>query len=374
MGLSWVIAGGGTGGHVTPALALGEVISKRGDRVLFIGSDRGLEARLVPQAGFELVALPSRQVMGRGVAGRAAGALAILAATFRARRELARARAELVVSVGGYAAMPTVIAAATRHTPLALVEPNAIPGRANRLAARFCRRIFVGFEAAAARLASHGGRRSTGRVRCVGIPLREALVAAFEEPSQARRPSPPYHLLVFGGSQGARQINDAVMAALPRLAGLPIEIFHQAGENDRERVAAAYAEAGVPGQVVAFEHDMPARYRWADLALCRAGALTVAELALAGLPSLLVPYPYAADDHQAANARELEQAGAAVRLDGPGETALSGDRLAEALGELLSNPERLVAMRGAASGLARPRAAQDVVEECVRMLEEHSSS
>jgi UDP-N-acetylglucosamine--N-acetylmuramyl-(pentapeptide) pyrophosphoryl-undecaprenol N-acetylglucosamine transferase len=374
MGLSWVIAGGGTGGHVTPALALGEVIAKRGDRVLFIGSDRGLEARLVPQAGFELVALPSRQVMGRGVAGRAAGALAILAATFRARREIARAHADLVVSVGGYAAMPTVIAAVTRHTPLALVEPNAIPGRANRLAARFSQRIFVGFEAAAPRLASRGGRRSAGRVRCLGIPLRETLVAAFDEASQTRRPSPPYHLLVFGGSQGARQINEAVMAALPRLADLPIEIFHQAGESDREAVAAAYAEAGVPGQVVAFEPDMPARYRWADLALCRAGALTVAELALAGLPSLLVPYPYAADDHQAANARELEQAGAAVRLDGPGEMALSGDRLADALGELLCEPERLVAMRGAASGLARPRAAQDVVEECVRMFEEDSSS
>jgi len=374
MGLSWVIAGGGTGGHVTPALALGEVISKRGDRVLFIGSDRGLEARLVPQAGFELVALPSRQVMGRGVAGRAAGALAILAATFRARREIARAHADLVVSVGGYAAMPTVIAAVTRHTPLALVEPNAIPGRANRLAARFCQRIFVGFEAAAPRLASRGGRQSAGRVRCLGIPLRETLVAAFEEASQARRPSPPYHLLVFGGSQGARQINEAVMAALPRLADLPIEIFHQAGESDREGVAAAYAEAGVPGQVVAFERDMPARYRWADLALCRAGALTVAELALAGLPSLLVPYPYAADDHQAANARELEQVGAAVRLDGPGEAALSGDRLADALDELLCEPERLVAMRGAASRLARPRAAQDVVEECVRMFEEYSSS
>jgi UDP-N-acetylglucosamine--N-acetylmuramyl-(pentapeptide) pyrophosphoryl-undecaprenol N-acetylglucosamine transferase len=312
--------------------------------------------------------------MGRGIAGRAAGALAILAAAFRAHREIARARADLVVSVGGYAAMPTVIAAVIRRTPLALVEPNAIPGRANRLAARFCQRIFVGFEAAAPRLARRGGRQSTERVHCLGIPLRETLVAAFEEASQARRPSPPYHLLVFGGSQGARQINEAVMAALPRLADLPIEIFHQAGESDREGVAAAYAEAGVPGQVVAFERDMPARYRWADLALCRAGALTVAELALAGLPSLLVPYPYAADDHQAANARELEQAGAAVRLDGPGEAALSGDRLADALGELFSEPERLVAMRGATSGLARPRAAQDVVEECVRMFEEHTRS
>jgi len=374
MSLSWVIAGGGTGGHVTPALALGEVISKRGDRVLFIGSDRGLEARLVPQAGFELVTLPSRQVMGRGAIGRAAGSLAILTAAFRARRELARARAELVVSVGGYAAMPAVIAAVTRRTPLALVEPNAIPGRANRLTARFCQRVFVGFEAAATRLGDRGGQRSTRRLRCVGIPLREALVATFEEPSQVRRPSPPFHLLVFGGSQGARQINQAVMAALPRLAELPVEIFHQAGESDRERVAAAYAEAGVSGRVVAFERDMPARYRWADVALCRAGALTVAELALAGLPALLVPYPYAADDHQSANARELERAGAAVRLDGPGERALSGDRLADALSELFAEPEQLVAMRAAASGLARPRAAQEVVEECVRMLEERSGA
>lgn len=365
MTLSWVIAGGGTGGHVTPALALAEVVSKRGDRVLFIGSDRGLEAELVPQAGFDLVALPSRQVAGRGALGRVAGALAILGAALRARRELARVGADLVVSVGGYAAMPAVVAAAVRRTPLALVEPNAVPGRANRLAARFCQRVFVGFEAASEKLPRGGDER---RLRCVGIPLREALVAAFEEPPPERRPAPPYRLLVFGGSQGARQINEAVIEALPLLAKLPLEIFHQTGEPDCERVAAAYSKTGVTGRVVPFEHDMPARYRWADIALCRAGALTIAELALAGLPALLVPYPYAADDHQAANARELERAGAALRVDGPGELALSGQRLADALGELFAEPERLVAMRTAAKEVARPRAARDVVEECVRML------
>jgi len=365
MKLSWVVAGGGTGGHVTPALALGEVISKRGDRVLFIGSDRGLEAELVPKAGFELIALPSRQVAGRGVFGRAAGALTILAAARRARRELARVDADVVVSVGGYAAMPAVVAAAVRRTPLALLEPNAVPGRANRLAARFCRRVFVGFETAAEQLKGGGGEQ---KLRCVGIPLREALVTAFEKPASARRPEPPYHLLIFGGSQGARQINEAVMAALPRLAELPLEIFHQAGEQDRERVAAAYSEANVSGQVVAFEHDMPARYRWADVAVCRAGALTIAELALAGLPALLVPYPHAADDHQAANARELARAGAALRLDEPGELTLSGQRLIDTLGGLLAEPERLVAMRAAAAGLARPQAAREIVEECVRML------
>jgi len=369
--MSFAIAGGGTGGHVTPALALGEAIRRRdaGDRILFIGSDRGLEARLVPESGFELEALGSRQVMGRGVLGRIAGAIAILGASVRAWRVLGRFRPDVVISVGGYAAMPAGLAAIARRVPLVLVEPNAVPGRVNRMLARFARRIFVGFEAAGRSLAR--GRRPNADgdpdVRCFGIPLRARLVDAFCDRSAPRRkPAPPFRLLVFGGSQGARQINDAMRDALPRLASLPLEVFHQTGEADRERVALAYAEAGVPAQVVAFERDMPARYRWADLAVCRSGALTVAELALAGLPALLVPYPYAADDHQAANAAELEEAGAALRLDA---RALDGEALADALIGLFHEPARLEAMAAAAAELGRPDAASRIVADCSTLAE-----
>jgi UDP-N-acetylglucosamine--N-acetylmuramyl-(pentapeptide) pyrophosphoryl-undecaprenol N-acetylglucosamine transferase len=339
MALSWIIAGGGTGGHVTPALALGEAIARReaGDRILFIGSDRGLEARLVPEAGFQLEALPSRQVMGLGPLGRVLGALSILRAALHAQRAIGRFRADLVVSVGGYAAMPSVIAAALRRTPLILVEPNAQPGRVNRLAARVARRVFVGSPAAVERL---GLDPDSQRARCVGVPLRESLIAAFRNAPERRPLEAPYHLLVFGGSQGARQINQAVMDALPLLGDLPLRVFHQAGEADRERVEAAYAKSGIEAEVVDFEPEMPKRYRWADLALCRSGALTVAELALAALPALLVPYPFA------------------------------GERLAAALRELLDDPSLLAAMSGAASDLGRPDAAHRVIQECVALLEE----
>ncbi len=374
MAMSYAIAGGGTGGHVTPALALGEAIRERApeDRVLFVGSDRGLEARLVPEAGFDLEALPSRQVMGRGPLGRLAGAWSILSSAVSAWRLFGRSRPDVVISVGGFAAMPAGLAAVARGIPLVLVEPNAIPGRVNRLLARFARAICVSFDAAGRRF-DPGFEADAGeasRVRQVGTPLRRALIEAFRaDAGHERKPAPPYRLLIFGGSQGARQINEAVIGALPRLSGLPLVFFHQTGEADRERVAAAYAEAGVEAEVVAFEPDMPSRYRWADLALCRAGALTTSELALAGLPALLVPYPYAADDHQSANAEALERAGAGRRLDA---RAFDADRLADALSELVAEPARLEAMTRAAVGLGRPEAAREVVETCVRLVEGRS--
>ena len=363
MALRWAITGGGTGGHVTPALALGEVIRERGDDVLFIGSDRGLEARLVPEAGFALVALRSRQVMGRGPAGRLLGIASLLLATLPALRALHRFRADIVISVGGYAALPATLAARLLRRPLILVEPNAIPGRVNRLCARLAALVFTGFESARTRFPALGD--APERVRCVGIPLRRALVEAFRGTREARTGTRPLHLLVFGGSQGARQLNEAMIEALPRIAEAEIEVFHQTGERDRARVADAYTKSGVDAVVAAFEPDMPARYRWADLALCRAGALTVAELALAGLPALLVPYPYAADDHQRANARELEAAGAARCLEAG---ALDGERVAREIVGLASEPDALSAMSAAARERGRPRAAEEIVAQCAALL------
>ena len=358
---SWVIAGGGTGGHVTLALALGEEIVRRGEQVLFIGTDRGFEAKLVPQAGFDLVLLPARQVMGRNLIGSALGALSLVTSALPAARTLRRVRADAVLSVGGYAAMPAILAAAALRIPIALLEPNAIPGRVNRLAARLARDVFVGFEATKSHLGS-----AASRAECVGIPLRRGLIERFAGAGTRRKPASPFRILVFGGSQGARQINDAMIAALPELSPLPIEIFHQTGENDRERVEAAYREAGVRAQVVAFEPNMPERYGWADIAICRSGAITVGELALAGLPSILIPYPYAADDHQAANAAALEAAGAAIRID---SRDLDPEVIVDALCKWFEAPERLGAMSEAAFGLARPNAAAAVIDACSERLE-----
>jgi UDP-N-acetylglucosamine--N-acetylmuramyl-(pentapeptide) pyrophosphoryl-undecaprenol N-acetylglucosamine transferase len=299
--------------------------------------------------------------MGRSLVGRALGVLSLLAAALPARRELARVRADAVISVGGYAAMPAILAARLRRTPIALLEPNAIPGRVNKLAARFASDVFVGLEATRRHLGA-----AAARAHCVGIPLRRALIERFQSAGTRRKPVSPFRVLVFGGSQGAKQINDAMIAALPDLTPLPVEVFHQTGEADRERVAAAYREAGVEAQVVAFEPDMPSRYAWADVAVCRSGAITVGELALAGLPSILVPYPFAADDHQAANAAALEEAGAALRMD---SRALDPDAIVDALCRWFEQPDRLQAMSEAAFGLARPNAAAAVIDACTRRLE-----
>jgi len=360
----WVVAGGGTGGHVMPALALAEQIRKRGDEVLLIGTDRGLETRLVPEAGFDLLALPAQPIYGRSLSAQLRTIPATARACWSAWRALGDFGTDFAISVGGYASVPAAIAAALRQIPLAIVEPNAIPGRANRGVARLAKLIFVQFERATAVFAEAG---AAGRVRDTGVPLREKLVATFAGAHARRSAKPPFRLLVAGGSQGARQINNAMIEAAQRLDASQIEIFHQAGEADRERTEAAYRAAGLTAEVVAFEPDMPARYRWADLALCRAGALTVAELALAGLPSLLVPYPFAADDHQTANAAALVAAGAAQMLD---ENPLGGRRVAAALHDVFEDPAQLAAMGDSAAKLARPDAAARIVEACARRLEE----
>ena len=381
MALKFAIAGGGTGGHVTPALALGEAISQRGDEVVFIGSDQGIETRLVPDAGFELVALRSRQVMGRGFFGRAMGILAILAAVRGAHRALRDFGADGVISVGGYAAMPASIAAVMRRTPLFLVTLDAIPGRVARLSARYARIVFSGFDRMRCDESPDGSpdtssdgpahapaKGRSGNSRCFGVPLRRALTQAFANAPTRRKPEPPFRVLVFGGSQGARQINEAMMAALPLLKELPLEIVHQSGTADRERVASAYALHGVDATVLDFEPDMPSRYLWADIAICRAGALTVAELALAGLPALLIPYPFASDDHQSANAEELAKVGAAQRIQGLGQAGEHAEVLYEALAKLLARPETLLVMSAAARGRARPDAALAIVDECAKAL------
>jgi UDP-N-acetylglucosamine--N-acetylmuramyl-(pentapeptide) pyrophosphoryl-undecaprenol N-acetylglucosamine transferase len=258
--------------------------------------------------------------------------------------------------------MPAVLAAVSLRVPVFLVEPNAVPGRVNRLSARVARLIFAGNDAVA------GWLRASlrERIRVTGVPLRRALLNAFPAQQARRKPEPPIRLLIFGGSRGAKQINDVVVDALPALAKLPLEIFHQTGETDRERIAAAYASAGIDARVVAFERDMPARYLWADLAVCRSGALTVAELALAGLPALLVPYPHAADDHQSANAAELARVGAARRLD---PARFDVKMLCGELEALLGDPARLVAMARAAQSQARPNAAREIVDGVLAELE-----
>jgi UDP-N-acetylglucosamine--N-acetylmuramyl-(pentapeptide) pyrophosphoryl-undecaprenol N-acetylglucosamine transferase len=357
----FVISGGGTGGHVTPALALGEALRARGEAVLFVGSQRGIEKRLVPDAGFELATLDARPVLGRGPRERLGALVALWRGTWQARRLLRERQAKLVIAVGGYASVPAALAAVSMRTPMALVNTDAVPGLANRLLARFARRIFAGWPGTAAAL---GGGDA---VVVTGVPLRRALVEAFsgrdaEKPADDDR----LHLFVFGGSQGARQVNDAMVAAIPALDPSRLSVVHQTGERDRERVEAAWRAAGFDALVTAFERDMPARYRWADLVVCRAGAISVAELALAGRAALLVPLAHVGGGEQFANAQELERVGAARVLD---SRTLTNENFTRELLGLLEDPDRLRQMGTQAASLARPDAAEAIAASCCALVE-----
>jgi UDP-N-acetylglucosamine--N-acetylmuramyl-(pentapeptide) pyrophosphoryl-undecaprenol N-acetylglucosamine transferase len=357
----FVISGGGTGGHVTPALALGEALRARSEPVLFVGSERGIEKRLVPEAGFELATLDARPVLGRGPRERLGALVALLRTTRAARRLLREREAKLVIAVGGYASVPAALAAVSLRLPMALVNTDAVPGLANRLLARFARRIFAGWPGTAAALG--GGER----VVVTGVPLRRALVEAFsggneEKPSDDDR----LHLFVFGGSQGARQVNDALVAAIPTLDPTRVAVVHQTGERDREGVESAWRTAGFDALVTAFERDMPARYRWADLVVCRAGAISVAELTLAGRAALLVPLAHVGGGEQFANAQELERVGAARVLD---SRTLTPETFTRELLALLEDRDRLRQMGAQAASLARPDAAAAIAAACCELAE-----
>ena len=350
--LTILIAGGGTGGHLFPGLALADALAAHGASVIFVGTAAGIEARAVPAAGYALRLLPGRQLRGGGIARAAAGLASAAGGTLRALALLGELRPRLVVGVGGYASVAVVIAASLRRIPTVLLEQNVVPGAANRVLARLARRICVGFAESIAFLP---------RARAVhtGNPVRADLI----------RPRPPRArpgLLVFGGSAGAHRLNQAMLDALgplgPTLAGL--DLTHQTGAADLETVRAAYAARGLAARVEPFIADMGAAYAAADLVVARAGAMTCAELTAVGLPAILVPYPYATDDHQRRNAEVLVRAGAAEMIL---DAALDGERLGTALRRLLEDAGRRETMAARARALGRPDAAERVATECLRL-------
>lgn len=353
MALVVVLAGGGTGGHIFPALALAEAIRKREPdaHVRFVGTERGLETRYVPAAGYALDLVPSAAVTGRGIVRGMLGLLALARGTARARRLLRDLDADLVIGVGGYASVPAVAAAVTLGIPTALLEPNARPGRSNRALGRFAARVFVAFEDAIPFF-------PPGRAVLTGRPVRAM------PSSLGRANGGKIRLVVTGGSQGARAINRAVCAALPRLVSVPgLEITHQTGPADLDETRAAYTAAGVRADVAPFFDDLPARFARAHLVVARAGS-TVAELCQAGVGSILVPYPFAADDHQMANARELERAGACVVVP---DAQLEARFEPELLG-LLGDAELRARMGQAALRRAKPHAAEEIWAQCRSLL------
>lgn len=367
MNRRFAVAGGGTGGHINPALALAEVLRDGGDEVQLIGTQRGLEGRMVPEAGFPLITLDSRPLVGRGLRERISALWALARATAAARRILKDTRTEFVLSVGGYAAVPVSLAARISGVPQALVEPNALPGFANRATSRFALRIFTAFDIAGERLT---GRNGDPRVRRFGVPLRRKLLETLSAAPPGRMPEPPYRIFVFGGSQGAKQLNDNVPAALGRLSREApenrLEVVHQTGEAQRDEVAAAYEGQQLAATVLAFERQMADRYRWCDVVVCRAGALTIAELALARRPALLIPLGHTGGGEQVENARAFEVAGAGRVLPA---SECSPEACYDSFAALFAERANWPAMGDRASKLANPRAAQEIVEECRALLE-----
>ncbi len=343
-----LIMAGGTGGHVFPALAVATELARRDVPVVWLGTRRGIESRLVPAAGLPIEWLDVGGVRGKGLLTRLLAPFSLLRAVWQARGVLHRVRPRAVLGMGGYAAGPGGIAAWLARVPLVIHEQNSVAGLTNRWLARVADHVLCAF-------AEAFGRGVEARV--VGNPVRAGL---FAQPSPATRYARhgALRLLVLGGSQGARALNEAVPWALASLDA-PCEVRHQAGQATLEAAQAAYRSAGVAAQIVPFIDDMADAYAWAELVVCRAGALTVAELAAVGLPAVLVPFPHAVDDHQTGNARALVEAGAAVLLP---ESSLTTDTLAAALARLMERRDGLQAMAEAARRFARPEAAAAVAD------------
>lgn len=359
-----LIAGGGTGGHLFPGVALAQQVQKGGGEVSFVGTARGIEARVIPSLGLPLDLITVAGIKGGGVTGLVKGLAALPRACWQSLQILRRRRPSVVVGVGGYASGPLVALAAALGVPTAILEQNSVPGITNRILGRLVRRIFTTFPDAR-------GDFPAAKVRRLGNPIREELLdrlgqgrahAAVESDRSPR-------LFVFGGSQGARALNRAMVDALgPLRAAVPtLEVWHQTGEAMREEVAAGYAAAGFDPEktrVAAFIEDMAAPYRWCDLVVCRAGATSLAELSVVGCPAVLVPFPYAADNHQEHNGAALVEAGAATMLL---ERDLSGAVLATEVARLLDSTQTLQRMRTAMHAAARPDAATAVAHELRRM-------
>jgi UDP-N-acetylglucosamine--N-acetylmuramyl-(pentapeptide) pyrophosphoryl-undecaprenol N-acetylglucosamine transferase len=344
-----ILAGGGTGGHVIPALAIAQELQRRYQaEVLFIGTARGLENRLVPAAGFPLQLVKVGALNRVSLATRLRTAVDLPRAIFTAARMLNEFHPDVVIGVGGYASGPAMLAAILKHTPTLAFEPNLVPGFANRMVARFVSAAAVHFQQTAEHFRN---------AIVTGVPVRPAF---FQTPKKTYSPGSPT-VLVFGGSQGARAINQAVIRSLPELVRrLPgLHVIHQTGEREYNEVQAAYAGIAISAEVHKFIDDMPAFFARADLVLCRSGASTVAEIAAAGKPAIFVPFPRAADDHQRRNAEAMEQVNAAVVLE---ETRLDEVWLVDTIEALLADPARLGKMSDAARAMAHPDAAKEIAE------------
>jgi UDP-N-acetylglucosamine--N-acetylmuramyl-(pentapeptide) pyrophosphoryl-undecaprenol N-acetylglucosamine transferase len=344
-----LIAGGGTGGHVFPALAIAQEWLSRGEEreVVLVGTERGIEMKLVPQAGLPLETLRVAGLKGKGGATLVRNLAMLAPAMLDARRVLRKHKPVAAFGVGGYAAGPMLLATWLSRVPNVIFEPNAEPGLTNKLLAKLSKRIATGYEISA---------RAWGKKAIVtGCPVRQDFFSIAP-----RRLEKPFRLLVTGGSQGALPINRAFVDAMDRLAARKNElsIVHQTGDRDYNAVRTAYARREINAEVIPFLTNMAERFAWADVIVCRAGAITAAEIAAAGRAAIFIPFGAATDSHQLRNAQEMQRAGAGRLIS---EKELTAERLTTEIFSLIDQPEQLEKQSHAARSLARPHATRDIV-------------
>ncbi|UXI67715.1 undecaprenyldiphospho-muramoylpentapeptide beta-N-acetylglucosaminyltransferase [Tahibacter amnicola] len=351
-----LIMAGGTGGHIFPGVAVADELRRRGIPVVWLGSQGGLETQIVPKAGIALETLDIGGVRGKGLMVKLTSVLRIIKAVLAARAILRRVDPRSVLSMGGFAAGPGGLAAWMLRRPLLVHEQNRVPGMTNRVLSRLARLTLSGFSDAFAQ---------SGKLRWVGNPVRAAISALAPPQERLAQRTGSLRLLVLGGSLGAQALNTRLPQALAALdADICPQVRHQCGARHLDAAREAYAAAGVSAQVDSFIEDMAEAYAWADLVVCRAGALTLAEIAAAGVGSVLVPFPHAVDDHQTRNAESFVAAGAAVLLP---ESQASAQVLAGTLGDLLRSRQQLIAMAVAARSLAKPDAAATIADHCLEV-------
>ena len=355
-----LIAGGGTGGHLFPGVALAEELRARQPDapIQFVGTRRGIEARVLPGLGWDLAVIEVSGLKTVGALGALRGLLRLPRALWQARRVVRAFAPDAVIGVGGYASGPVVLMARLAGIPTAICEQNSIPGLTNKILGHLVRAVFVSFD---------GTRRffKPAKTTLSGNPVRRALLHDLLEAPATSAPTDAgtVHVLVSGGSLGAVAVNELAAEALVALAKVvPLSIVHQTGDKGLAATTARYVDAGVPADCRAFITDMAAAYHAADLIIGRAGATTVAELAITGKPAVFIPYPFAADNHQELNARAMADAGAALMFK---QSELTPNKLAEALHPLLTDLPRRLAMGAQMKALARPAAAAAVIDWCV---------
>ena len=353
-----MIMAGGTGGHVFPALAVAEELRGRAQPVVWMGTRKGLEARVVPAAGIEMEWISIAGLRGRGAAAWLAAPFRISLAIVQALAAIRRRKPAVVLGMGGFVSGPGGVAAWLCRRPVLIHEQNAVAGTTNRLLSRIARRVFEAFP---------GSFPGGVAAELVGNPVRrEILDLAQRNRAGDERSGDAVHVLVLGGSQGARVLNERVPEAMAALPGsISVNIWHQAGRG-LATAQRGYANLGLAARVDAFVEDMAGAYAWADLVICRAGALTIAELTAAGLGAILVPFPYAVDDHQARNAESLGSRGAGIVIP---EHEFTPQRLVDELVALLERPGRIADMGDRARHLARPAALTDIADACLQFAE-----